>query len=112
MLDRLRISELRDEVGQDNLADVVKLFCEEVEETLDRLLSSSALVTPDDLHFLKGSALNIGMSGLGNLCQDAERALRNNLEENPDLGRIAAVYRDSLTALNVEICADLASRSV
>ena len=99
MLDRSRLAELRHEVGEDDLAEVVALFCEEVHETLERLLASPKLLTSDDLHFLKGSALNIGLSDFGSLCQSAERTLRERPGADPGLAEIARVFGESHRAL-------------
>ena len=66
-----RVHELREEVGEEDFGEVVELFLEEVEGTLERLKSGAAPTT-DDFHFLKGSALNLGFEAMGALCQDSE----------------------------------------
>lgn len=103
MIDHARVSELRAEVGSEDLAEVVQLFCEEVEETLDRIMSHPSPSLAEDLHFLKGSALNIGMTELGALCQSAERTLRADPAAQPDLPGIATAFRKSRQALYLEI---------
>lgn len=75
MIDWDRIAEIRDEVGAEGFSEVADLFLEEVEETLARLRD-----WPDpsrleaDLHFLKGSALNLGLNDFSARCAAAERA--------------------------------------
>ena len=75
MIDWSRVSELRDEVGEEDFAEVVDLFLEEVEEVIGELPA-----LPDDqsvmqhLHFLKGSALSLGFAGFSDRCTQAERA--------------------------------------
>lgn len=103
MIDRARVDELRTEVGPEDLAEVVLLFCEEVEETLDRITAHPSPSLAEDLHFLKGSALNIGMTELGALCQTAEKSLRADPQAQPDLAAIAAAFRKARQALYLEI---------
>lgn len=103
MIDRERLAELRNEVGADDLAEVVDLFCEEVEETLDRIRAHPSASIGDDLHFLKGSALNIGMSEVGRLCLQAERAWRMDASSLPDIAPIAQAFRKARQALYLEL---------
>ncbi len=68
-----RVRELRDEIGEDDFCEVVDLFLEEVEEVLARLRAEPNPASYEaDLHFLKGSALNLGFQALGALCRDGE----------------------------------------
>lgn len=64
-----RVNELRREVGDDDFAEVVTIFLDEVECVLARMAGAPG---PDsysaDLHFLKGSALNLGFRALAALC--------------------------------------------
>jgi HPt (histidine-containing phosphotransfer) domain-containing protein len=73
MIDWTRIDELRSEIGEEGLAEVVEIFLEEVEEALARL---AALPGGADraacLHFLKGSGLNLGFVEFGATCRRAE----------------------------------------
>ena len=74
MIQWTRVNELRDEVGAEDFDEVVDLFLEEVEETIQDLSSdSSANQMEQHLHFLKGSALNLGFRTFSDLCQDGER---------------------------------------
>jgi hypothetical protein len=64
-----RVNELRREVGDEDFAEVVTIFLDEVETVLARMDSASDPDRfPEDLHFLKGSALNLGFRALGALC--------------------------------------------
>ncbi len=87
-----RISELREEVGEDDLAEVLGLFFEEVEEVLEKLPSADAQDIPGHLHFLKGSALNIGLSGVSGLCRDEEAKLAADPTANAQVGAIRSAY--------------------
>lgn len=103
MIDRSRLTELRSEVGADDLAEVVDLFCEEVEETLDRLRAHGSPDIAEDLHFLKGSALNIGMSEVGQMCLQAEHAIQSQSAASPDIDAIAHAFRKARQALYLEL---------
>lgn len=70
-----RISELREEVGEEDLSEVLALFCEEVEEVLAELSNADQSSLKGHLHFLKGSALNIGFDTVSALCRAAEEVL-------------------------------------
>lgn len=66
MIDWTRVAELRAEIGAEDFDEVAELFLMEVEDTLSRLSRASADVTQmqELLHFLKGSALNLGFSDM------------------------------------------------
>lgn len=75
MIDWSRVAELIEEVGRDSLDDIMPLFFEEVEEVLERLSTAPDDVTlAADMHFLKGSARNLGFVAMGDLCETAEQA--------------------------------------
>lgn len=75
MIDWTRVTELCDEVGAEDLDEVVELFFEEVEEITNRLRAATDLTTLEaDLHFLKGSALSLGFRDFAELCQTGETA--------------------------------------
>jgi histidine phosphotransfer protein HptB len=99
MIDWKRVEELRDEIGADDFAEVVGMFLEEADETIERL---SARLPVDDvegqLHFLKGSALNLGLSDLAAICQMGERHAAAGQSGAVDLPRVVGVYRASKTA--------------
>lgn len=92
MIDWTRIAELRAEIGDEDLQEVVGLFLQETDEVVARLAGANAVQTLEaDLHFLKGSALNLGFSALADLCQQGER--------NAARGNGAVVVLDSVIAL-------------
>ncbi len=74
MIDWIRVAQLRDEIGAEDFAEVAELFLLEVEDTLFRL--DGAAGNPEEmrelLHFLKGSALNLGFSDLSAVCSRGE----------------------------------------
>ncbi|MFD1160251.1 Hpt domain-containing protein [Roseovarius aestuarii] len=105
MIDWNRIAELRDEIGADDFGEVVEIFLEEVD---DKIAELRDLTDKSDLesvmHFLKGSALNLGFSAFSDLCQQGETAARMGDGENIDLTAVIACYDTSkaefLSALN------------
>ncbi len=99
MIEWNRLAELRAEIGEDDLADVAALFLEEADEVVARIADG----LPDarleaELHFLKGSALNLGLRALSALCQEGERQAAQGGGANVDLGRIVSVYQASKAA--------------
>ena len=66
MIDWTRVTELHREVGAEDFEEVVSLFVEEVEMALDAL--DPLTPSPEHLHFLKGSALNLGFTALAQQC--------------------------------------------
>jgi len=52
------------------------------------------------LHFLKGSALNLGFKDLANLCQIGEKAAALGQYETIDLRQIVVTYESSRKAFN------------
>jgi len=96
MIDWLRLSELRQEIGEADFFEVVDLFLEEVDEIIDRLRHvPDPTQLEQNMHFLKGSALNLGFEHLSNLCATYERnAAEGKLKEvNPR--EVIAVYAAS-----------------
>ncbi len=93
MIDWMRVDELRHEIGDDGFAEVVDLFLDEVEEVVERLPASAAEGRLEgDLHFLKGSAWNLGFRDFGALCQDGERKAAAGYGGDVDCGLITARY--------------------
>lgn len=99
MINAARIQELKDEVGEDDLIEVIALFCEEVEEVLDSLETTPQAQMPSQLHFLKGSALNIGLDAVSRLCREEELRLKSDPDATADVAAIRAAYAASKDAL-------------
>ncbi|WP_238366385.1 Hpt domain-containing protein [Mesobacterium pallidum] len=95
MIDWARVSELREEIGAEDFDDVVDIFLEEVEDTIAQLKTSA----PDDyeslLHFLKGSALNLGFVEFSNLCQRGEFLSAGGKGPEVDVGEVIASFNAS-----------------
>ncbi len=96
MIDWERVTTLRDEVGADSFSEVVALFLEEVEEVVARFRDTPDLAEVErDMHFLKGSALNLGFERLGAMCQHGERLAAEGRAVEVDLPAIVTVYEQS-----------------
>ena len=75
MIDWSRVAELRDEIGAEDFGDVVELFLDEVEGEIAVLQGGCPQSELESkLHFLKGSALNLGFRTFSALCQTGETA--------------------------------------
>ncbi|WP_431297747.1 Hpt domain-containing protein [Tabrizicola sp. BL-A-41-H6] len=99
MIDWNRVEQLRDEIGADDFLDVAGMFLEEADQTIELL---SAGPPPGQigslLHFLKGSALNLGLADLARLCQDGEKLALSGDADQFDRGHLTAVYTASRAA--------------
>ncbi|MEW2918671.1 Hpt domain-containing protein [Ruegeria sp. ANG10] len=96
MIDWSRVRQLRDEVGASEFEEVVQIFLDEVQETIDRLHQDTArLELEQNMHFLKGSALSLGFDRFSKLCQDAERNAAAGKAGDVDLPAILTVYDTS-----------------
>lgn len=95
MIDWVRLEELREEVGADDFCDVVEIFLEEVDAVVERLHPDAVESLEDDLHFLKGSALNLGFDAFAGLCQAGETAARNGQGATVDVEAVKDCYQTS-----------------
>lgn len=104
MIDWDRVAELRTDMGPDDFVEVVELFLAEVEEVTDRLSQApDPARLESDLHFIKGSAYNLGFDALGALCTAGERMAASGRADAVDLRAIlechAASRREFLDGL-------------
>lgn len=98
MIDWNRVTELRDEIGAEDFADVVELFLEEVESEIATLKTCCGQDQLESkLHFLKGSALNLGFSTFSQLCQSGETAAASGAFDRIDLPATLDSYAASKT---------------
>lgn len=94
MIDWNRVAELRSEIGADGFGEVLELFLDEVESVVTRL-GQRAEKLEEDLHFLKGSAWNLGFAGFGAICQDGERKASAGLSPLIEVVAIRECYNTS-----------------
>jgi len=96
MIDWARVNELQTEVGDDDFAEVVEMFLEEANEVVARMNASLPNAEVEvALHFLKGSALNLGFCKLADLCQDGEKKAAGGQAEMVDLPIIVGTFHAS-----------------
>lgn len=100
MIDWKRVEELKGEIGADGFAEVADMFLEEAEGAVRALVAGlPADEVEGQLHFLKGSALNLGLSDLATICQEGERKAAAGLDSAVDAAQVAAIYRASRARL-------------
>ncbi|MFS4581612.1 Hpt domain-containing protein [Phaeobacter sp. C3_T13_0] len=95
MIDWSRAKELYEEVGPEDFSEVVEIFLEEVEGTIEKLRSPDLATLEQDLHFLKGSALNLGFRQFSRLCQEGERRSAQGEAKEVNTGAIITSYEAS-----------------
>lgn len=109
MIDWKRVEELREEIGPEGFLEVACMFLEEAEQAVTALLEGLPVdKIGRQLHFLKGSALNLGLSDLAVVCQDGERKAAEGHGATVDPSHVAAVYhasRDLLLSLLNQVTA-------
>ena len=100
MIDWARVEDLKSEIGEDDFREVVQMFLEEADEV------AAYLDGPPDwdavesrLHFLKGSALNLGLSDLAALCQAGEKRAASGAASEVELHVVTASYKASKALL-------------
>ena len=101
MIDRTRLNGLREDIGEEDFADVAFLFVAEITEHLQRLRDDPARATAADFHFLCGSAANMGFVAMAEACRRAEAACA--ADRPPDIDAIAECFARSLDAIAPEI---------
>lgn len=72
MLDMGRIDELRNDFGEEDFEEIVGLFLKEVDQCLTKITAPNCADIQDHLHFLKGSAANLGFVLVKKACETAE----------------------------------------
>ncbi|MDP1669247.1 Hpt domain-containing protein [Phaeovulum sp.] len=97
MIDWERVAELRDEIGEEGFAEVLELFLDEVEAVVARLGAKPERLE-DELHFLKGSAWNLGFAAFGAACQDGERMAAAGSGAAVNVQSVVANYASSKAA--------------
>jgi len=100
MIDWDKVDELRDEVGHEAFAEVVALFVEEADQVAGRLgHAPGSDQLEKDLHFLKGSALGLGMTRLAELCEAGERKAAKGQSAHVNIDEVRTCIETSKTAL-------------
>lgn len=97
MIDWSRVDELVDEIGAEDFGEVVELFLDEVETAIAALeaCGGNPVVTEEQMHFLKGAALNIGFETLAKLCQKGEKAAAEGKPDTVTPEEVRSCYESS-----------------
>ena len=103
MIDWPRVKELKDEIGPDDFGEVVELFLEEVEEIIKKLRGDDRSQLEQDLHFLKGCALNLGFDSFSQLCLQGERQSAEGGASQVDLPAILDMFEASKQSFLAEL---------
>ncbi len=99
MIDWSRIKSLRDEVGAEDFDEIVDVFIEEVTDMTDRLRTAPQPgALGENLHALKGSALNLGFTTFAELCQSGESLAAQGHADQINLAQVLECYEASRTA--------------
>lgn len=94
MIDWNRVAELQFEIGPDGFGEVLELFLDEVESVVMRLGQRPDKLE-DELHFLKGSAWNLGFRAFGAECQAGERMAAAGNSAQVDVPAVLLCYGES-----------------
>lgn len=97
MIDWARVHELVDEIGAEDFAEVVELFLLEVEGAISILetADSDLVIVEEQMHFLKGAALNLGFEMLAQLCLKGEKAANAGRPNVVTVEQIRQIYQTS-----------------
>ena len=87
-----RLNELKQDIGEEDFADVAILFVSELQETLACLTADMAKAS--DFHFLRGSAANLGFTALVDACSAAEAACESGAV--PDVDAVKAAFQAAM----------------
>lgn len=99
-VDWARVAELKAEFGADGFAEVLNLFLEETDAVAAEIARGLADgLVEQKLHFLKGSALNLGLTDLATLCSDGERLAAAARNGEVDLPSVVETYRKARETL-------------
>ena len=96
MIDWGRVEELREEVGEEDFLDIAGLFLEEVDEVIKRLTDvPDPAKFEEELHFLKGSALNLGFQEFSVLCATGEKLAARGGAKSVNIAAVVTSYSAS-----------------
>jgi HPt (histidine-containing phosphotransfer) domain-containing protein len=90
VIDWARIKELYDEIGADAFGDVIDLFVEEVGEGVTSLtVADTPKARVQAFHFLKGAALNLGLTEVAQICALGEQRAGAGLDTDDLADQVA-----------------------
>ncbi len=95
MINWSQIKQQEEDVGAEDLAEVVTLFLSEVDEAigeLDTVASGTSQQVAEALHFLKGSAFNLGFQEFGNYCSVGETQAHAGDTSDISMSQVEKLY--------------------
>ena len=96
MIDWERVMDLREEVGPEDFLEVAELFLSEVGSVLERLGQAINVNTlENDMHFLKGAALNLGFADFAQMCRQGEQLAAAANFGAIDIAAVIACFNNS-----------------
>jgi HPt (histidine-containing phosphotransfer) domain-containing protein len=97
MIDWDRVGELVDEIGAEDFGEVVELFLDEVESAIGLLedADGNPVIVEEQMHFLKGAALNLGFDRLAQLCMKGEKSAAAGQPDAVSAADVRATYTAS-----------------
>ncbi|GLQ35374.1 nickel transporter [Amylibacter marinus] len=90
-----QVKQLEEDIGAEDFGDIVVVFIEEVDEAVDALREITSMGDDDmatALHFLKGSAANLGFADFAASCGAGEDLANKQQAAEVDLQSVVALY--------------------
>ena len=99
MIDWQQVRQLQEDVGKEEMPEVIELFLCEVDEAMAELDQNQSALTVDEsaaaFHFLKGCASNLGFKDFGDMCSNGEQIAKSGLGPNFKISELMLVYLES-----------------
>lgn len=99
MIDWQQVQQLQEDVGKEEMEEVIELFMSEVDEAMEKLEANYAGMVPSDrsaaFHFLKGCASNLGFRAFGTKCSLGEEATKDGNDPSFQISELVAIYENS-----------------
>lgn len=101
MIDRERMKDLRQEIGEEDFSEVAEMFLDEMAETLAALCAAPDSAGTAAFHGLRGSALNLGFTDFAAACTEAEKKASHG--QPVDVVHLDWLYRESVKAFGTDL---------
>ena len=99
MIDWQQVRQLQQDVGAEEMSEVVELFLCEVDEAIEMLQNDYTNMSAADrsasFHFLKGCASNLGFKDFGDQCSEGEEITKTGAEPEFQIADLALLYASS-----------------
>lgn len=102
VIDWERVGELRGEIGEKDFAQILAYFIEEADDAMQKLRAADAPRLVALLHFLKGSALNLGLRAFAEQCRLEEVRAAGGDTSSVGHDSLLLIYETSKEALLAE----------